>query len=232
MALKQSVRQKIEAASKTLDLSTRGESNRERDFPDIFGKINSLPLPVENSNLPANITPNSQRSLALKGNTNALRTGVFSKRSPAMLCDNCYLVRSVMDENYKILDAADVKCPYYQPKAACVYMCQALKMEVREMEDVRALMEGTVELDMQRIQMARAIEVFDGGGNLDQSLDMGMERMMKNLDVLKNMYTEMADRNKKPETGKPGVLSQLLASMGVSAVEAKVESVGGTVDGQ
>jgi len=223
MALKPSIRQKLEEASKTIDLSDRGKSNRLRDFPDIFHKINSLPAPTENEGIPANADANSQRALAMKGNTNALRHGIFSKRAPSMLCDNCYLVRSVMDENYKIINAADVKCPYYQPNAACVYMCQMLKAEVRELEDVRALMEGAIELDMQRIQMARAIEVYDGGGNLDQSLDIGMERMMKNLDILKNMYFEMNERGKKPPDGKPGVLSQLLAGMGVAVTEATVE---------
>jgi hypothetical protein len=214
--------QKLDTAKKSLTLAIRGEENRLRDFPDVFQKINNLPVPVEN-NLPANITPNEKRSLSMRGNNNALRNGFFSKRAPSMLCDNCYLVRSVMDENYKILDAADIKCPYYKPKSACVYMCQMLKVEVRELEDVKALMEGAVELDAQRIQMARAIEVYDGGGNLDQALDMGMERMMKNLDILKNMYFEMQERNKKAPDGRPGVLAQLLAGMGV--VEATVEKV-------
>ena len=121
------------------------------------------------------LTPNQKRSLSLKGNTNAMKHGIFSTKAPSMMCDNCYLVRSVQDANF-LVDPRDVKCPHYKPQKACIYACCALDNNIRDVEDVKVVMEEAVELDVQRIQMARAIEVFDGGGVLDQSVDLGMER--------------------------------------------------------
>ena len=224
MGLKPSIQQKLRQASKNLTVNAPGKAARERDFPDLCTKIENLPVPYT-AGLP-NTTTADRRSLAQRGNSNAMKHGIFSKRAPSMLCDKCYLVRSVMDENYKIKNAADVACPYYQEGAACIFMAQALNSNVRNFDDLKVLAEETLELDMQRITMARAIEVYEGGGILDQSLDMALERIGKNMSFVKDFYMQLEDmknKNRVP-TGKPGILAQLLAEGGVMPVEAKVEN--------
>lgn len=178
----------------------------------------NLPVPA-----PAidNLTADGKNALALRGNTRAMKHGIFSKKAPAMVCDNCYLVRAVQDEDYNV-NPKDVKCPHYKPKAVCIYFAETLDNELRGIEDVQTLMEETIHLDKQRILMARAIEVYESGGALSQSLDMGMERMMNNLEKLKNLYIDVANMKKPTNDGKPGVLSQLFAMMGAKAVDADV----------
>jgi len=180
---------------------------------------NSLPVP--STPPPDNLTHRQKLSIAKIGNRNAMKHGIFSMQAPKMTCDNCYLVRSVQDENYQV-DPSDIKCPFYKKGHACVYSCVALSNNIRDIDDVKTLMEETIELDMQRLQMARAVEVYDGGGMLDQSLDIGMERMMKNLSLLKELYLELEDMNKVPKE-EEGILSKLLNDMSAKAVDAKVE---------
>jgi len=232
MAIKRSFRSRISNLTKTVKHKEHGLKQRERDFGNVqatddnmqnlqrlMGKTprpedprtrstDNLPVPTQQDN----ITPNQQRSIALQGNTNAMKHGLFSKRAPAMTCENCYLVRSVMDENYKV-DPDDVKCPYYKLNSVCVYLCLALECNIRDKQDVKKLMEETIEMDMQRIQYARAIEVYDGGGVLDQALDMGIDRLFKNMQILKDYYRELEHKPPGGDSTQKGILSQLLQSV-------------------
>ena len=229
MPLKKNIQSQLRTLTRKIDQNERAEKLRSRDFAEavpveaehdkVVAVFSQAERPLDpKQELPDNITPNQRRSIALKGTNNRLKHGIFSKQAPTLTCDNCYMVRSVQDENYNI-DPADVKCPYYKPHKACIYACVSLDSNIRDIQDVRALMEEAVEMDMQRLQMARAIEVYDGGGVLDQSLDIGMERMVKNLAYLKEMYLDLEDRNKHPEN-KKGILSILLA--GIVDAKAKV----------
>lgn len=95
---------------------------------------------------------NEARSLAMRGNTNALSTGTVSIRVPQVACDDCYL---------------GDRCPRYRENSTCgfdeEFQAAARILGTRDHHALVQFLWRKLELDASRLQRGVFFEALDGG---------------------------------------------------------------------
>lgn len=131
-----------------------------------------------------------QESINADGTNERLSLPVINQET-VRSCDSCF-VRA--------------ECPSYQPRAACTYV---IPVEVRTPEQRRALLNGLVEMQTQRLAFMRFREEL-AGGYADPNLSREYDRLLKTFQVLAEIEDQRDFFKMTVESrGKAGVLSRL-----------------------
>lgn len=117
---------------------------------------------------------------------------VRSVHSSIRACDNCYL--------------AQAGCPGFQPGHRCAY---AIPVEIRSKDQLQAVMQALIEMQTQRVLMARFAEELSGQ-ELTPEVGRELDRLFSSVEKMRDIMDNRDTLKMTVEArGKAGVLSRL-----------------------
>jgi hypothetical protein len=107
-------------------------------------------------------------------------------------CDNCYLATS--------------GCPGFVPGASCAY---SIPVEIRSKDQLQAVMQAMIEMQTQRVVMARFAEEI-AGQELSPEVGKEMDRLFTSVEKMRDIMDNRESVKMTVEArGRSGVLSRL-----------------------
>lgn len=175
----------------------------------------------------------------LKGNMNAMKTGMFSKQISVM-CEKCVLggERENFNDYADYLegkfegDPKDIKdipdCQLWLPGSVCAYN-KLTKYNVRDVFDLQYALQDIVSIQSARVNLARIQELTLNEGVLDPDVSREMQRlydMTKDLIRVKDLQAAPTEGDELTAKGKGvSILQKFFGVDGDDSVEAKYEIV-------
>jgi hypothetical protein len=144
------------------------------------------------------------------------RSKSLMSNMPKLACDTCYLADN---------------CPHFKPKAVCYYNKELNKFDTRNVDDVVEMQADMVNMNAQRLMMARIFEITDGGmpdRTVTDLINMQMGLLQQQMNLHKAMNPKLAGQGQNTiqvtasgDTGN-SILSKLFGNLGGDG-EAPVE---------
>lgn len=125
------------------------------------------------------LIPRDENGRFLEGNNAHLkRSKSVLSNMPKLACDTCYLADN---------------CPHFKPKSVCYYNKELNKFDTRSYVDVVEMQADMVNMNAQRLMMARIFEITDGGmpdRTVTDLINMQMALLNQQGNLLKSMMPQ------------------------------------------